>query len=79
MDQRLDAKGLDLARDRIRFNTVAARIYDDGRTGFRQRQRNRAADIAPCSRDDGDFAGEFVVVRSWNSYSRSNERSIRPL
>src|SRR5258707_12774223 len=61
MDQCLAAGGLDLARDGIRFGTVAARIDDDGCAAFRQRQCNGAADIAPCAGDDCDLAAEFVV------------------
>ena len=63
MDQRLAASGLDLARDRFRLGAVAARIDEDGRAAFRQRQRDRAADVAPRAGDDGDLAVEFVVAR----------------
>jgi len=41
----------------------AARIDHNGRAAFRQRQRDRAADIATGSGDDGDLADEFVIAR----------------
>ena len=62
MDQRLAARGLDLARDGVRLGAVAARIDQNGRAALRQRQRDRAADVAPGAGDDGDLAAEFVAA-----------------
>ena len=62
MDQRLAAGGYDLARDGFCFGAVAARVDEDGRTAFRQRQRDGAADIAAGAGDNGDLAAEFVVA-----------------
>ena len=61
MDQRLDAHGLDLARDGFRLGAIAAHIDHDGRAALRQRQRDGAADVAAGAGDDGDLAAEFVV------------------
>ena len=61
MDQRLAAGGLDLARDGVRLGAVAARVDHDRGAALRQRQRDRAADIAPGAGDDGDLAGEFLA------------------
>ena len=60
MDQRLAAGGFDLARDGFRLGAVAARVHHNGRAALRQRQRDRAADIAAGAGDDSDFAGEFL-------------------
>ena len=72
MDQRLAARRLDLARDGLGLGAVAARIDHDGRAALRQRQRDRAADIAPRAGDDGDLAGEFVVRHVLGSMHRAS-------
>ena len=64
MNQRLAAGSLDLARDGFRLGAVAARVDHDGRTALRQRQRNRAADIAARAGDDGDLAVSSSLVMS---------------
>ena len=61
MDQRLAAARLDLMRDRLGLGVIAARIDHDRGAAIRQRQRNRAPDIAPGAGDDRNFAGEFLV------------------
>ena len=63
----LPPDSLDLARDGLGLGAVAARIDQDGRPAVRQRQRDRAADIAARAGDDRDLAGEFAV------------RHVRPL
>ena len=78
MDQRLAALGRDLARNRICFGAIAARIDQNGSAALRQRQRDGTADVAPRAGDDGDLAAEFVGARH-ESYPRSGERSMRPL
>jgi hypothetical protein len=60
MDQRPAAGSFDLARDGIRLGAVAARIHHDGRTALPERERDRAADVAACASDDGDFACKFL-------------------
>ena len=54
MDQRLAAGSLDLPRDGVRLGAVAARVHHDRRPALRERQRDRAADIAARAGDDGD-------------------------
>ena len=62
MNQCLAAPPLDIAGDGFSLATVAARIDQNGGTAVRQRQRDRAADIAAGAGDDGGLATEFVVA-----------------
>jgi hypothetical protein len=59
---RLAAGLLDLADDAISLSLVRPDIHDDGSARFRQRQRDRTADIAPGAGNDGNFSGEFFAL-----------------
>jgi hypothetical protein len=74
MDEGFAAFGLDLAHNRLGLGAITARIDQNRGTAVRQRQRDRAADVAACTGDDGHLAAEFVAIGHVQPFSRHRPR-----